>query len=110
MAPIVAMFDWALITVGLVYLVTQSTIFSPLRKVVSKAGIFFEVLIYCPACSGFWLGGLASAWLQPSGIETLLQAAIKGAALGALWGVYGPESPWNIEMERSDAEKAKASD
>jgi len=57
---------YALTTIGLVYFITQSMIFSPLRVRLTRGSIFREALLYCPSCTGFWVGVLLSLlWLVP---------------------------------------------
>jgi hypothetical protein len=59
---------YALTTIGLVYFITQSMIFSPLRVRLTRGSIFREALLYCPSCTGFWVGaglsllGRAPGW------------------------------------------------
>lgn len=47
---------------GVVYLITRSIIFRPLRKLVCKVGLLPCAGVYCEACTGFWVGA-ALAWL-----------------------------------------------
>ena len=49
---------WALILIGWVYLITESLIFAPVRMKVSKLSSLAEMLVYCPPCTGFWIGAL----------------------------------------------------
>ena len=48
--------EWALLVVGLTYWLTMSGIFAPFRLLIAGAGAFWESLIYCPMCTGFWVG------------------------------------------------------
>jgi hypothetical protein len=48
--------EWSLLVVGLTYWLTMSGIFAPLRLLIASAGAFWEALIYCPMCTGFWVG------------------------------------------------------
>lgn len=83
-----------LMTIGLVYIVTQSSIGHVPRMWLADGGTLLEALIYCPACTGFWVGASLS-WLGywPSAIE----AGIIACAVGATWGVYGPGNVWAQE-------------
>ena len=98
------LFLWALAVLGLIYIVTQSVIGRPIRMWVASKGMAFEVLVYCPACCGFWIG-LGLYLLIPSS-EIGLLYALAGCGLGALWSEYGPSSVW--EMERKHAKEKEA--
>ena len=85
-------------TFGLIYIGTRSAILHAPRMAVADIHDLFEVLMYCPACFGFWVG-VALKYLgywDGSAIE----AGIISCALGALWGEYGPSSVW--AQERGD--------
>lgn len=84
---------WMLVHVGLLYLITEAAIASPIRRVLTlnlKPSHLVVLFIYCPACCGFWLGG-AEAWLgfegwsEGAGWRNLLLHALAGMGLGAWW-------------------------
>lgn len=55
---------WIFVHVGALYLITESAIFSPVRRLLTyglKPNSFFVSLIYCTGCCGFWLG-LLEGW------------------------------------------------
>lgn len=100
-------FHWArfvFIVWGLAYLVTQSSIMLFLRLFVLKHSRFFGTLVFCPACSGFWIGvllgvvglyGPALAPLSPAWFESALIATV----LGYFWGKYFG-SPYDYQRAR----------
>jgi hypothetical protein len=85
---------YMLLLLGLVYLITQSVIMAPLRKLLTRVPLLLT-LVYCPACTGFWVGVmLGSTGLWPFG-EVLfipIESGIGACAIGALWGEYGPST------------------
>lgn len=93
-----------LVVLGLIYIVAQSTIFHVFRIRIANLGPLAEIGIYCSACVGFWMGGLVELAWHPPSLE-LLAACVRGCALGALWSVYGPESPYNLERGHDPKEK-----
>lgn len=56
MSALTSLVEWALLAVGLTYWITMSGIFAPARYLIASAGAFWEALIYCPMCTGFWVG------------------------------------------------------
>lgn len=97
---------FALLALGLVYLITQSAIAYLPRNAIADLGAFWESLIYCPACTGFWVGVLLGAlgyWVH-AGWLGVIEAGVSACALGALWSVYGPPSPWARERVTTEVE------
>jgi len=100
------MIQYTLILIGLIYIVTQSTIFSFFRIQIAKLGAIAKLLIYCPACSGFWIGAIISLcglWPYETGhiLISVLQSAISACGIGALWSQYGPEvDVFSIEQKK----------
>ena len=47
---------WACVMVGLIYFTTESAFFAPVRVRLARSSDFLRMLLYCRACSGFWLG------------------------------------------------------
>ena len=87
---------FTLLVFGSVYIITQSAIAVVPRNVFADFGAFWESLIYCPACTGFWMGAALGAlgyWVHDDW-PAVIEAAVSACGLGALWSVYGPESPW----------------
>lgn len=96
---------WALVVVGAVYFTTESVIFAPIRIELSKAATargarLLEVLLYCPACSAFWIGLLAAP-LFPIEAPLVLRVVCSGLGamgLGASWDkALGPSRAWEVE-------------
>jgi hypothetical protein len=98
---------YILLLTGVGYLITQSLIFRPLRKLVAKAGAVPAAFIYCPACTGFWIGlGLTPYWPFES---SYIGSGIASAALMALWKEYGPQiNVWAIEQAPTESERQAA--
>jgi hypothetical protein len=98
------MLHYMLLLLGITYVITQSVIGMPLRKLVSKAGTVPMILIYCPACTGFWVGlilGALGHWPLQPWYSATVEAGITSCALGAVWGEYGPST--NVfEIEQGD--------
>lgn len=95
---------WALLTLGLVYFTTESVLFSVARVALARrGGVMLETLLYCPACSGFWLG-LATSWAWPGDVWwlRLIESAIAGMALGALWSAAHSNPMWGAEAPLRD--------
>lgn len=86
-----AWLTWALVGLGLTYGITQSWIGRVLRLLVARIGFPFEVLVYCPACTGFWVGlylGAAGLWPGAELFWSPVPSALALMALGALWGNF----------------------
>lgn len=97
---------WALVVLGLTIIVTQSTLFKPLRRICPWK------LLCCPMCFGFWVGALLSffmgisispqlpyvagwdclahpAWSKMAWVRVPLYCVFDGCAASALnWIVY----------------------
>jgi len=79
---------------GMVYIITQSSIMAGFRKNVLRGSTFVATLIYCPACTGFWVGllfgtlGIYGKGLSSIPNVVMLEAALSGVVLGHLWGVH----------------------
>jgi hypothetical protein len=90
------LFHWiryTLILWGLAYIVTQSAIMLPFRRLMLRMNVVLGVLAFCPACSGFWLGaGLGAVGIYGPALAPLSSAWIESAListiLGYLWGTY----------------------
>lgn len=56
---------WVLVHVGALYFVTESAIFSPIRRLLTyglKPNGLAVALLYCAGCCGFWCG-LLEGWM-----------------------------------------------
>ncbi len=92
--------QYGLTLIGIVYIVSQSLIFKPIRLIVSSLGLL-EVLIYCPSCVGFWVG-LLLHWVgyYPFHVKGfwVVEPGIVGCAFGAIWSAYGPSTnTWALD-------------
>lgn len=93
MDELVALVRWALLLWGLVYIVTQSVIFRRVRMFFLRYTTMLGILLYCPSCTGFWVGALLSVYWpwQDAGMgvpySNVLESALSGVACGGLWGV-----------------------
>lgn len=92
--------QYGLTLIGIVYIVSQSYIFRPIRIIASYLRLL-GVLIYCPSCTGFWVGLLLHyAGYYPFHVKGfgVVEPGIVGCALGAVWGVYGPSTDtWSLD-------------
>ena len=101
---------WVLVHVGALYLITESAIFSPVRRLLThglKPNSLVVALVYCAGCCGFWLGLLEGAlgmtifcppearWLDDAlrlprivtdPIGLVILTGFAGMGLGAWWG------------------------
>jgi hypothetical protein len=114
---------WALLSVGLIYFITDSLIFSHVRVALARGSLFRIGLFYCPACMGFWVGaalGLGGWWPIERGLDgwgpvfEALESGIAAMALGAFWGRINPGSAFEIERQELglgvDNEETRAHD
>ncbi len=104
---VAAWLPWALTLLGLVYLVTEAAITAPVRVALARLHPLLATLLYCPACSGFWLG-LAVAWLYPSGEPWPLRAGLSALGAMALAGSWskalGGNAAWAAEAALREGE------
>lgn len=103
------MLTWALVTLGLIYFVTEASIFAPVRVAIARRHALLAQLIYCPACSGFWIGlGMHVVWgttISPYDwtlfdswrATALFESSVAGMALGAVWGTWHHNVAWDAE-------------
>jgi hypothetical protein len=84
----IALIQWALVVLGVIYFVTESVIFGPVRVTLTRGSVFRSTLLYCPACMGFWVG-VASGFLQPALWQNPVQSGLAAMALGRIWALCG---------------------
>jgi hypothetical protein len=117
---------WGLVHVGLLYFITESAIFAPVRKAATyglKPSHLLVTLLYCTGCCGFWLGGVQvllelEVFEGPPFWGRVLLQALAGMGLGAAWGGWRRDSVTEMFMleqghkfevlEASDAEAGTA--
>jgi hypothetical protein len=106
------MIEFALVALGITYGITGSYIMAGVRQLLVRASGdsgMFAVLLYCPACMGFWIGALlGAAGLWPQDVSTftaIWRAAFASTALGALWSHYGPLANFQVEQPHLTADE-----
>lgn len=109
MQQILQLVHWLLITLGLTYLLTQSSVFYLVRAKMLAIHPLLGQLVYCPACSGFWIGATTYFYAWP--FHTWLGAldsAIAACGLMATWAntCLGVTS-WEIEQQHAAREETE---
>ena len=134
------MVHWALIVSGMIYLITRASIMGPIRVTLGlllaklpTLRAWTRTLVYCTACTGFWVGMVSGPlwvplWpfelpLYARCIESGIAAMALGTALAKLWdhSVYfdeaaawgdpETESAWrSSEPEQTDAQEEEKRD
>jgi hypothetical protein len=111
---------WVLIVAGLIYLVSRSYIFGAIRMRIgmllqhSSWRSFVRVMIYCPACIGFWIGVGATPLWPYDGFGQPLGSGIAAMLLGSLlaehWTspVFEGEGEWWGDPPERDDDDAEA--
>ncbi len=103
MAFLILFIPWTLYLWGLIYLVTQSTIFSGPRVYMSQGSWIRAEFLYCPSCVGFWVGVcLTPYWPFAVGWEGYIGSGVAALAMGRLWGVLAGDSTFQIERKLLD--------
>lgn len=101
-----ALVPWTLLLFGWVYLITDSVIFTRFRMGFASTGLYQMSFIYCPACTGFWVGFVLGAtglwpfndtWYWAPG-----ESAIAGVAVGAIWSRIKPNTAFEAEQGFDD--------
>lgn len=109
---ITAWLRYLLIAAGILYLITESVIFSPVRKTIYKLlpqrFKFGIVVLYCPACLGFWCGltlGALHLWPADTGSAwAILECGLATMAFGAVSAHYSNAGRiYDIEIGQTDA-------
>jgi hypothetical protein len=95
-----------MLLIGWVYAITEASIFAPVRIFIAEhLGRIAEAGIYCPACTGFWIGavlGHAGLWPHDSGWAPG-ESAFAAMAVAATWNkLLGGNAAWQIERGDSD--------
>lgn len=90
---------WALVVLGCIYLVTEASIATPVRVRIAVLHPLLEALIYCPACSGFWLGLSLCRFWGPLSFSTAVASGLAAMALGAIWSSWRGAPAWALEEE-----------
>jgi hypothetical protein len=132
------LFAWCLVHLGLVYIVTESAIFSPVRILLSKGlgrnvlGRVLVSMLYCGGCCGFWLGILEGVlgltvfpspddtaiwdvtppWLLVQSWGPIVLTGLAGSGLGAWWAASRPgiDVMFSIEQQGAFRDQAQATE
>lgn len=115
---------FALFVIGGVYVVTESSIFQPVRIVASVKSVWLDVLLHCPKCVGFWVAAaIAICGYTPPLAEgapfllRLLWTGLCGIAVALVavnWNLLGFENETERELilflrrETADDEKPES--
>lgn len=93
-------FRWSLLAIGATYLITEAVIFVGVRVALARRSSFLETLVYCPACTGFWVGCALFLFWPFTAVDTgvllvasILQSGVASMALGAAWGAWKGGNP-----------------
>ena len=91
---------WCLVALGVIYFITESAVFSPVRRLVLAR--VFGPFTYCRSCVGFWVGlGLwcvavpipLSGWPPgPHGAALGIASGFAGSALGTVFTKLFPHN------------------
>lgn len=107
---------WLALLWGHVYLLTQSTILSVPRMLLTAAwgdggvGRWATILMYCPACAGFWMALLLhqlAPWPGPEMVWAPVEAMVISCGAMALIDRQWPSR--TFEVEQGHAYDAEAS-
>lgn len=123
--------QWLLPALGAVYLVTTSAIGSPFRVALGTvlhsyplARGWLRILIYCPACVGFWIGlAFWSYWpaydstTATGVVRSFLSSGLALMAIASLIADIWPKNQWlaeayawGVEPEENDAQEEEERD
>lgn len=94
---------WSLLVVGWVYFITESAVFAPIRMGFASTSPVCLTFIYCPGCTGFWVGALLGSFevwpiTDTAGFWIIGSSAIASMGLAATWSkLTGGNSAWTAE-------------
>jgi len=94
--------EYLLLTLGVVYLLTEAAILAPYRMAVRGWHPLVAVLVYCRSCTGFWVGVAATQWfpLHASHANVLPRQVLSGLCvmlLGYAWSRMWPSNAYMSE-------------
>lgn len=103
---------WACVVLGVVYVITHSVIFMPVRMWLAKKSVWLDVLLYCPMCVSFWVGLFyADSPLPLDESFWLVERIHDGiAAVGLTWVVTSLVAPQHPSYDLEHAEPEHSSD
>ena len=67
---------WSLTVIGITVIVTQSEIFAPIRKALTKINKYLGALFGCSFCFSFWAGMLISLLTQTNTGNLFLEGCL----------------------------------
>jgi hypothetical protein len=90
---------WVLALWGNIYLVTQSAILRVPRILFARGSWLRTEWVYCPSCTGFWLGMLLCVpYVRQTGRwDVVPYSAMAAVALGRIWGAWFGEDTFANE-------------
>lgn len=97
---------WLAVVLACIYVITESVIFGPFRVWLTKDSMFRRTLIYCPACSGFWVGvtfGMLMYWPMDYGTSPwamareAFESGCCAMVVGAIWGQWHINNAFFLE-------------
>jgi hypothetical protein len=66
MSALLEVLRFVVLTYGLVYFVTDSVIFLPVRQTLGRHSVWLRAFLYCPMCTATWIGfGLHGLGIYP---------------------------------------------
>lgn len=96
--------SYLLVVWGLCYLLTTSVLCRPPRVLISKLGALARTLVYCRACTGFWIGLVLGLCDFPPNLPiAALPAAIAAMGLCAICSELVPNYAYKAEQEPEPA-------
>lgn len=116
MRELLDLIRWAVVVSGCIHLVTASAIFSSVRTLLARGSRFRTGLLYCGACTGFWVGiavGACRVWPLSTGAVAIVESALGALALGAVWQKFVSDSEAfqaelpNLDLELHDDEASE---
>jgi hypothetical protein len=99
-----SLLHYAIMAYALTYLITESSIFAVPRVLASRGHVVIAMLMYCPACMGFWVGvclGVAG-WFpfdtpHPVALEALNSGLVSMAICSLISKMTGGNPAWESE-------------
>jgi hypothetical protein len=89
-------FSYLVTSLALVYLLTESMILAPLRLTIAGVGPVLTSLVYCRACTGFWVG-IAMAAFRQTPFDGVFLSGFTVMLLGYVWSLVAVNASWEAE-------------
>ncbi len=110
--------QWALMAIGVTYLITEASIAASFRVALVRSipwwgpATLMAQLIYCPACVGFWVGialAMTGWWPYEDSYWALSESGFASMALMTTWskltggnGAFEAEDPLDLAAQTED--------